>query len=466
MNSKNINLIDELDNLKEKYEELQQVNVKLERKIRNSTSKIKAETEMEELKDMNKRLQNNLEGASNRIIELQESKNKTFKELVNLKNQYELLSQENVEIKKSLSLCKFKQTTLYLSQEDSKYDVLLQEKNKIALELEDKKLLLMQKEKEINEYMNQIKDFVIKKKQFDNQLIEYSTILCKCNIEISNLKDEVCIQQTKTKLVNELEKKLKILEEENKNLTHQLETFKIKIETNMKQIEDTKLYNEKTLYTLKKNLELQMKYNDYQNELEIKTNSNNSSRSTSPAFENNRRRHSRNEIFNQRRQLENVIIDIDSTENEEICQILRKKIQELELQLVSKNGQIAALEIQIQSENFPYQQKCKELEELLLMFRKKNTELNSEVRKLQRTLYDINTWECDICRRWRINKRDQACQTIFNAPQLFTMNNEIIENHIKIRKLEKEKELIKDICRARCRQIKNLEDKVRELEGA
>lgn len=57
-----------------------------------------------------------------------------------------------------------------------------------------------------------------------------------------------------------------------------------------------------------------------------------------------------------------------------------------------------------------------------------NTELNSEVRKLQRTLYDINTWECDICRRWRINKRDQACQTIFNnTPQLFTMNNEIIE---------------------------------------
>ncbi|XP_061942388.1 kinesin-related protein 4 isoform X2 [Apis cerana] len=467
LNSKNINLIDELDNLKEKYEELQQVNAKLERKIRNSTSKIKAETEMEELKDMNKRLQNNLEGASNRIIELQESKNKTFKELVNLKNQYELLSQENVEIKKSLSLYKFKQTTLYLSQEDSKYDVLLQEKNKIALELEDKKLLLIQKEKEINEYMNQIKDFVIKKKQFDNQLIEYSTTLCKCNIEISNLKDEVCTQQTKTKLINELEKKLKILEEENKNLTCQLETFKIKIETNMKQIEDTKLHNEKTLYTLKKNLELQMKYNDYQNELEIKTNSNNSSRSTSPAFENNRRRRSRNEIFNQRRQLENVMIDIDSTENEEICQILRKKIQELELQLVSKNGQIAALEIQIQSENFPYQQKCKELEELLLMFRKKNTELNSEVRKLQRTLYDINTWECDICRRWRINKRDQACQTIFNnAPQLFTTNNEIIENHIKIRKLEKEKELIKDICRARCRQIKNLEDKVRELEGA
>lgn len=371
LNSKNITLIDELDNLKEKYEELQQVNAKLERKIRNSTSKIKAETEMEELKDMNKRLQNNLEGASNRIIELQESKNKTFKELVNLKNQYELLSQENVEIKKALSLYKIKQTTLYLSQEDSKYDVLLQEKNKIALELEGKKLLLIQKEKEINEYMNQIKDFVIKKKQFDNQLIECSTILCERYMERSNLKDEICIQQTKTKLVNELEKKLKILEEENKNLTCQLETFKIKIETNIKQIEDTKLHNEKTLYTLKKKLELQMKYNDYQNELEIKTNSNNSSRSTSPAFENNRRKRSRNEIFNQRRQLENVMIDIDSIENEETCQILRKKIQELELQLVSKNGQIAALEIQIQSENFPYQQKCKELEELLLMFRKK-----------------------------------------------------------------------------------------------
>lgn len=50
LNSKNIVLIEELDNLKEKYEQLQQTNVKLEKKIRNSTSKVEVEAEMEEVK--------------------------------------------------------------------------------------------------------------------------------------------------------------------------------------------------------------------------------------------------------------------------------------------------------------------------------------------------------------------------------------------------------------------------------
>lgn len=33
-------------------------------------------------------------------------------------------------------------------------------------------------------------------------------------------------------------------------------------------------------------------------------------------------------------------------------------------------------------------------------------------------------------------------------------------------KLEKERALMKDICRSRCRRIKELEDKVKELEKA
>ncbi|XP_068979248.1 uncharacterized protein [Bombus flavifrons] len=449
LNSKNIALIEELDNLKEVREQLRQVNAKLERKIRNSTSKIKAEADMEELKDVNKRLQNNLEGASNRIIELQESKNKTFKELVNLKNQYELLSQENAELKKTLSLHKSRENTLYLFAEDSKYDILLQEKNKIALQLEGKKLLLSQKDKEIAEYVSQINDLIIKKKELDNQL-----------------KDKMYIQQAENKLVKELTKKLTTLEEENNEMKDQLKTFKTMTQTNIKQVGGTKLDNEKFIDTLKKrNSELQIKFNEHQTELELKSN-NSDSRSTSPAFENNRRRHSRNEIFNQRRQLEDVIIDTDPSEDRQTCQVLRKKIHELELQLVTKHGQISALEIQIQSENFPYLQKCKELQELLLTSRKKNAELSSEVRKLQRTLNDINAWECDICRRWRINRREQACQTFSNAQQLFTINNEIIKDDTKITKLEKEKAIIKDVCRARCRQIKELEDKVRELEEA
>ncbi|KOX78668.1 Kinesin-related protein 4 [Melipona quadrifasciata] len=390
LNSKNIVLKEELDNLKEKCEQLQQTNVKLERKIRNSTSKVKVEAEMEELKDVNKRLQNNLEGASNRIIELQESKNKTFKELVNLKSQYELLSQENVELKKMLSLCKSKQNTSYLLKEESKYDVLLQEKNKIALQLEGKKLLLTQKDKEIVEYVNQIKNLVTEKRELDNQLRECTNILHERNEELSNLKDKMYMQQAENKLINELTRKLTSLEKENEEFKNQLQT-----------------------------------------------------------------------------QLENVAIDTDYDQNTQTYQILRKKIQELELELVIKNGQISALETQIQSENFPYLQKCKELEEDMLTFRKKNADLNSEVRKLQRTLNDLNTWECDICRRWRINRRNQACQTTLNnTSQLFTMNNEIIKDDLKIAKLEKENALIKDVCRARCRKIKHLEDRVRELEEA
>ncbi|CAL7952356.1 unnamed protein product [Xylocopa violacea] len=454
LNNKNIALIEELDNLKEKCEELQRTNVKLEKKIRNSTSKVKAETEMEELKDINKRLQNNLDGASNRISELQESKNKILKELVDLKGQYDLLSRENIEVKKSLSLYKSKQSSPCLLQEDSKYDALLQEKNKIALELEGNKLLLKKKEKEIRENVSQIENLSIKKNELDNQLKECTAIIHERDEEVLHLKDKLLVHQAENKLVNDLEEKLKILEAENKKLETQLKVFQVKSQINMKQVDDTKLHNENVLCNLKKeSSDLQVKLNNYENKLEMKSSSG-SSRSTSPAFEKNRRRRSRNETFNQRRQLEDV--DIDIPETEETCQILRKKIRELELELVSKSGQITALEIQIQSENFPYQKKCKELEELMLTFRKKNTELSIEVRNLQRTLNDVNALECDTCRRWRINKRDQACQTSSTSNKT--------EDRAKMMKLEKDNILMKNICHIRNRQIKDLENKVKDLE--
>ncbi|XP_029048634.1 kinesin-like protein KIN-7O [Osmia bicornis bicornis] len=440
LNNRNIALVEELDNLKDKYEELQQANAKLERKIRNSTSKLKAEAEMEELKDINKRLQNNLEGASNRINEMQDSKNKILKELVNLKGQYELLSRENIEMKKTLS--SYKQNIPYLSVEE--YDALLQEKNKIALELEGKKLLLNQRDRENKAYASQIKELTAKNKGFNNQLEKYIAIISERDTEISNLKDKLNVNQTENKLANELEEKLKLLDERNKKLEDQLQ-----------------LHNEKVLHVLRKeNSELYIKLKEYENKLDLKS-STGSSRSVSPAFENTRRRHSRNEMFNQRRQLE--IVDIDVNENEDTCQILRKKIQELELQLVSKDGQIAALEIQIQSEYFPYQQKCKELEENLCTYRKRTSELNSEVRKLRKTINDIDVWECDRCRRWQINKREKACQTTCNNTSR-SLNNGIMDDHDKITKLEKDKALIKDLCHSRCRRIKELEDKVRELE--
>ncbi|KAK1129302.1 hypothetical protein K0M31_020428 [Melipona bicolor] len=96
-----------------------------------------------------------------------------------------------------------------------------------------------------------------------------------------------------------------------------------------------------------------------------------------------------------------------------------------------------------------------------------NAELNNEVRQLQKCLNDVNAWECDICRRWRVNRRDQGCQTIPNDLVRFcSTNSGVVEDYVKIQKLEKEKMLMKDLCRSRSRQIKELQDRIKELEEA
>lgn len=58
-----------------------------------------------------------------------------------------------------------------------------------------------------------------------------------------------------------------------------------------------------------------------------------------------------------------------------------------------------------------------------VQFYVQNAELNNEVRKLRRTLNDVNAWECDVCRRWRVNRKDQACQTIPNNTVRFCSTN-------------------------------------------
>lgn len=50
---------------------------------------------------------------------------------------------------------------------------------------------------------------------------------------------------------------------------------------------------------------------------------------------------------------------------------LQNKIRELQLEIVSKNGKIATLELQIRSGSFPYQMKCGELQELLSAYKNK-----------------------------------------------------------------------------------------------
>ncbi|XP_050486352.1 centromere-associated protein E-like [Bombus huntii] len=583
LNNKNVTLIDELNSLKEKYEELQGENAKLERKIRNSTSKIKAEAEIEELKELNKRLQNNLEGASNRVVEFQEIRNQTLKDLVDVKGKYEFLVQENDELKRTLSLYKSKHSNSSSLIDEGKYDALLLEKNKIALELEDKKITLSQKDKEVKEYISQVQELTNRNKELDDELEEYAAIIRERDIEISKLEDKIYSRLSENVLVNEAEEKLKNLNEENEKLHDQIEALKMRLQMDVEK--DIELQNESIIRVLKKeNLELQAKINSYKIQIdgieskEIRTNQlknldkrleNNleeSSNSVKELEEKNKiikeleahklllnqkdkelkecinklrdltmkNRELNNEleeyvrtIRNRDAEISNLKVNLgsQSTQNESDSNIrqkldffiienkklkneikelhmrlrieahdesilksstrkqnrtvtsdrdeyedkyeqLKKKIHELELQLVSKNGKIATLEIQIQSESFPYQKKCKELEELVLAFRNKNAELNNEVRKLRRTLNDVNAWECDVCRRWRVNRKDQACQTIPNNTVRFcSTNSGIVEDHVKIQKLEKEKMLMKDLCRSRSRQIKELQDRIQELEA-
>lgn len=154
--------------------------------------------------------------------------------------------------------------------------------------------------------------------------------------------------------------------------------------------------------------------------------------------------------------------------NEDQCEMLRKQVRELELTLVSKNGKIATLELQIMSKNFPYQNKCKDMEEQLLAFRNKNVELNSEIRKLQKAMSDTNARECDICKRWRENRRDQSCQTIpdtTNMMRFRSQNSGVVDDHMKILKLENDKVFLKKLCRSRHRQINELEERIQELEN-
>ncbi|XP_015428418.1 PREDICTED: centromere-associated protein E-like [Dufourea novaeangliae] len=629
LNNKNVAWIEELNALKEKYEDLQQANAKLESKVRNSTSKIRAEAEMEELKEVNRRLQSTFEGASNRVTELQEVKNQTLRELIDTKAMYDLLLQENTVMKKTLSAYESKYTSLNSTMGESQLDALLLEKNTIALELEYKKLMLNQKEKEIADYNIQVQQLQEKNKELDDELEEYAAVIQERNIEVSELEGKLNSRLTENIRINELEEKLQNVSEENEKLRSQIDGLKMRLQMDTEQTEDIKSrQNENVIRILQKeNLDLFMKLKDYKKQLDTKLNSSDAnglkdttmdqSRTPSKKVQNNfesawtritdlqgekyeimkeladSRRQcdilskenievkktlqlyksklnapnltKEGEIFSDVQQEENKItwkletqtlllsqkekelkecvnkirdlatknkdLDVELgkyaatiherdveisklkgnlnllkdennklrseigelyvrlrgnmhnesvkrqlhssvsekhvSEYEDKCQQLKKKMHDLELQLVSKNGKIATLELQIQSENFPHQRKCKELEERLLVCRSKNTELMSELRKLQKTTNDINAWECDICRRWRINRKDQGCQTIPNNTVRFcSINSGVVDEHIRIQKLEKEKTLMKELCRSRSRRIKELEDRLKGLEDA
>ncbi|KAG5347931.1 CENPE protein, partial [Acromyrmex charruanus] len=377
LNNKHMALTEEMDALRDNYTTLKHKYATLEKRVRNSTSKAQAEEQMEELKDLNRSLRNNLDGASNRITELQAVKTDLMKQVITLSSQYDAACKDNQKLKETLSSSRHNDT--YTTCE--KYDNLLQEKNKIALELEATKVQLNQKNKDIENYLHEIKELKRKNTELDKELDELAAVICEHDADNARLQDKYFTCRAEA---DELQDKIKTLEK-------------------------------KTQINL----------------LQTNTSSNKAEK---------------------------------SHDDECNCAILKNKIRELQLEIVSKNGKIATLELQIRSGSFPYQMKCKELQEHLSAYSNKNSELKAEMKRLQMAMIRTSAKECDVCKQRLINRRHQACQTMPEMLKFCGTSSGVIDDEIRITKLEKEKQIMRDVCRTRSKTIKELEKQVEEYE--
>ncbi|XP_070156906.1 kinesin-related protein 4 [Polyergus mexicanus] len=383
LNKKNTALTEEINILKDDYTTVQHKCITLEKRIRNSTSKIQAEEQMEELKDLNRSLRNNLDGASNRITELQDAKAELMKQLITLNSQYDIACKDNQELREVLASHKFKYNDTYATCE--KYDTLLQEKNKIALELEAIKVELDQKNRELKDYTSKMKELTEKNMELDQESDELAKVIGQHDAENAKLEDQLWSCRIEG---DELRDKIKTLEN---------------------------------------------KIQELQSQSVLKT-----------------------DVFSER---------IQSHNDECNCTILKNKIRELQMEVVSKNGKIATLELQIRSGSFPYQAKCKELQEHLSAHKNKNSELKAEIKRLQIAMLRTSAKECEVCKQRLMNRRDQICQTMPNNTLRFCgTSSGIIEDEIRITKLEKEKQFMKEVCRSRSKTIKELEKQITEYE--
>ncbi|KYN29939.1 PREDICTED: kinesin-related protein 4-like [Trachymyrmex cornetzi] len=376
-NNKHMALTEEMNALRDNYTTLKHKYATLEKRVRNSTSKAQAEEQMEELKDLNRSLRNNLDGASNRITELQAVKTDLMKQVITLSSQYDAACKNNQKLKETLSSSRYNDT--YTACE--KYDNLLQEKNKIALELEATKVQLNQKNRDIENYLHEIKELKEKNTELDKELDELAAVICEHDADNAKLQDKYFTCRAEA---DELQDKIKTLEKKTQINLLQTNTSSNKAE----------------------------KFHD----------------------------------------------------DECSCAILNNKIRELQLEVVSKNGKIATLELQIRSGSFPYQMKCKELQEHLSAYSNKNSELKAEIKRLQMAMIRTSAKECDVCKQRLINRRHQACQTMPEMLKFCGTSSGVIDDEIRITKLEKEKQIMRDVCRTRSKTIKELEKQIEEYE--
>lgn len=449
LNKRNSETYQELEAMRQKHQEMEISYDKLMRKVRNSTNKHRAEQEIQDIMDKNRTLEKNLEGASNRIKELMDAKAKTMKDLVDLQNLHEIIKAENEELKTLHS----RNNSLFELR--GKYEELLQEKNTIKLELEEKKLILTQREKNITEISQELEKLRSTNEELDKEADELAKKIEENESDIGKLEDENYYLQERTKQeIDELKAKLKQ-----------------QLQTNTDLRADIELKRSTIITSQTDNDELKCKITELENRIEAMSVA--SSRSTSPMLDFDKRRKRRSDLFNKNRNLDEFS-DSGVSSNCQ-CSDLRKSLSELGREIAMKNAVIDTLNIQIQSENFPYEKKCKDLQEEMALLRNKCRKLQEEVYSLRKKIMDMSSKECEVCNKWRQNQRHQEVQCViedkiylsgrssgivedYQRQEKLERDNKFLEE--KIKKIENEKDLMKKLCRSRNAKIKELESQI------
>ncbi|XP_046741116.1 centromere-associated protein E isoform X2 [Diprion similis] len=441
LNDKNKLLTSEIEEQKERCEELEKTNEKLNKKVRNSTSNFKVEAQIEDLKDQNEMLRNNAEGASNRITELLEVKNSITKDFVSLQEKYRILLEEKSELDQLIASNNRKSASsdLQLSEICNQLESQILEKKKISLELEATKVIVSQKDKDLTIAKQEIERLNLANKELDQEAEELAQKIQEDLAEIEKLRNELFDSQNKlksisTNVTDKIEGKeegrgrksfqdvaaVEVLIQQNKELRQELETLGIT-----------------TDFLRKENVELKAKV------AELESQSYNNSRST----------------------LLEVANSSSNALSTDQLPSLAKKVREMELEIVSKNGKIATLELQILSENFPYQKKCRDLEENLSAFKHKNAILKEEVKNLQKTMGSVSAIDCEACKKRQSNRRDQSTQCLpEHKTYLSGTSSGFVDEYAKLVKLEKENKLMRDLCRSRMREIQKLGKEISKQE--
>ncbi|KAK0164624.1 hypothetical protein PV328_003234 [Microctonus aethiopoides] len=435
----------DLEQSRDKCHELERENERLLKKVRNSTSKLTAEREMEDLRDENRMHLKSLEGASNRIGELQNQKSQLMKEHVELQGRYKLIHQENIELKNILDKNKIGDNDIFELR--NKYDALVNEKNKIALELEEKRLMIIQLETKVECLIKDNNKFKNKNEELDAEMDDIVKKIHEMDEENTELQRKIYELEDKDKN-NDNDNLLKINDLDFKNLKQ------LNVELT-KELEAVTMTSE---LLKKENVELRRKIGNRDDGKSC-----GSSRSTSPTPL-NRSRQRRSVLFNQNRSLESAEDNRVSSSDCQ-CEQLRRKITELEQEMVTRKAKLATLEMQIESEMFPYKRQCEQMEETMLAYKQHNMKLSAENKELLTRKTD-----CDRCKNRRLH-HDQGTQMSPQKQRVFLSGSSksgIVEDYAKEllqKKWENDKTILKRELRRKRDDNDALKEKIKELEG-